>query len=62
MSYLRKLIRLLQREEDGATAVEYAVMLSLIAAVVIVGVGQLSDSMRENYDYTGKVIGEAMAH
>ena len=60
MSLFRKTINLFRRDEEGATAVEYAVMISLIAAVVIVGVGQVSESMRENYNYTGQKISEAM--
>lgn len=60
VSLIRKSKRAFRRDEEGATAVEYAVMISLIAAVVIVGVGQVSEAMRENYNHTGQQISEAM--
>ena len=62
MLQLRTFLRKLRREEDGATAVEYAVMISLIAAVVLAGVGSLAGSMRDNYNHTGKSIDDAMNH
>ena len=37
-------------------------MISLIAAVVLAGVGSLAGSMRDNYNHTGKSIDDAMNH
>jgi pilus assembly protein Flp/PilA len=41
MSLLTNLVRSLAREEDGATMVEYGIMVALIAAVCIVIIGTL---------------------
>ena len=60
VSHLLTYLRKLRREEDGTTAVEYAVMLSLIAVVVLVGVGELAGKMSDNYNQTGKSIADAM--
>lgn len=35
----------LRREEAGATAVEYGIMVALIAVVLIVGVGAFGDDL-----------------
>lgn len=38
------------RDEQAATAVEYAIMIVLIAAVVIVGVGLLGGATEQSFD------------
>lgn len=38
------------RDESGATAVEYSLILTLIAVLIIVGVGALGTSTSEMFD------------
>lgn len=38
------------REEDGPTAVEYAVMLALIVAVCIVSVNSMANATADSFD------------
>ena len=44
------------REDDGPTAVEYAVMLALIVAVCVGSVGLLSTKVGESFDTSGAAI------
>jgi pilus assembly protein Flp/PilA len=37
------------REHEGATAVEYGIMVALIAIVIIVAVLALGDQLRQNF-------------
>ena len=45
-----QLLKRLAVEEDGPTAVEYAVMLAMIVAAVLVGVAQLSTQTGASFD------------
>lgn len=45
-------IRRFLREDDGPTAVEYAVMIALIVAVCITSVGALAQKTGESFDET----------
>jgi len=45
------------KEEEGATAVEYALMVALIAAVVVVGVTALGVSANGRFTNAATVIG-----
>ncbi len=47
---MKKLFKRLLVEEDGPTAVEYAVMLALIVAVCISSVGLLSAETGNSFD------------
>lgn len=47
--------------EDGATSIEYAVMLSLIAGAVIASVGTLSSRMKSSFNASGDVINPALS-
>jgi pilus assembly protein Flp/PilA len=49
------------RDEAGATAIEYAVMLSLIVVAVIASVGQLANSTKNSFDKSGKAVNSALA-
>lgn len=49
----------LQREEKGATAVEYGLMVALIAAVIIAAVVFLGDTLNTAFDTVGKEIDNA---
>ena len=48
-------------EDDGPTAVEYAVMVSLIAAACIVTVGQVSTAAKNSFNNSGAAINTAMS-
>ncbi len=48
MDFLRRLAK----DEDGPTAVEYAVMLALIIGVCVGSVGLLSDGLAASLDNT----------
>ena len=48
-------------EEDGPTAVEYAVMVSLIAGVCIAAVGQVANATKNSFNSSGSAINAAMA-
>lgn len=44
------------RKEDGPTAVEYAVMLSLIVVVCIIAITALGQSTSQTFSYVGTQI------
>jgi pilus assembly protein Flp/PilA len=46
-------------EEVGATAVEYALMVALIAAVIIVAVTTLGQNASDKFDEVGSAVGGA---
>ncbi len=48
-------------EEDGPTAVEYAVMVSLIAGVCIAAVGQVATATKDSFNTSGSAINSAMS-
>ena len=48
-------------EDDGPTAVEYAVMLALITGVLLASVGQLATATKSNFDASGTAINSAMS-
>lgn len=52
-------LKLRSREEGGATAVEYALMVALIAAVIIVAVTALGDKANSKFTTVGNAIGSA---
>ena len=47
------------REEDGPTAVEYAVMLALIVVVCIAAITTLGSNANNTFSYVGTKIGGA---
>lgn len=52
---MEKILRFF-KEEDGATAVEYALMVALIAAVIIAGATYLGTASNEKFNtVAGKV-------
>ncbi|MFN9913173.1 MAG: Flp family type IVb pilin [Pirellulaceae bacterium] len=55
LRFQQHLARLL-REEDGPTAVEYAVMLSLIVGVCVVSVRALATVTRSSFDQSAQAI------
>jgi pilus assembly protein Flp/PilA len=50
------------RDEEGTTAVEYAVMLALIVAVCIGSVATLTQETKKSFDESGAAIAGAMAN
>ena len=57
MSYVSSLVRFL-KDEDGPTAVEYAVMMALIIVVCMVSVTTLGTNSKNTYSYVGsKLVG-----
>ena len=46
---MKKIIHFL-REDDGPTAVEYAVMLALIVVVCLVSIKAIGENLNNNYD------------
>jgi pilus assembly protein Flp/PilA len=58
---LAKRFRRLLLEDDGPTAVEYAVMVSLIAGACIATVGQVSTAAKNSFNTSGVAINSAMS-
>ncbi len=59
MNFLTKLKRLF-KNEDGPTAVEYAVMLALIVGVCVGAVQTLAVATRDNFDRSAQSIDSAL--
>ena len=49
-------LKLRAREEGGASAVEYALMVALIAAVIIVAVTALGNSASSKFSQVGSAV------
>jgi pilus assembly protein Flp/PilA len=56
MSYLLRKVASFLKKEDGPTAVEYAVMLSLIIVVCISAVTALGKNANQAFSYVGSNI------
>ena len=54
---MTRLMKSLLVEEDGATMVEYALMVALIAAAAITVVGALSTALNKKFTATTKALG-----
>lgn len=52
---MKKLMRFF-KDEDGATAVEYAIMVGLIAAVIIVAVRNIGTSTNATFERVASAI------
>ena len=50
------------REDDAATAIEYAVMLALIVAVCVGAVGALATKTQESFDTSATAISGAFGN
>lgn len=48
------------RKEEGATSIEYAVMLSLICGAIISSVGVLSTAMRDSFNRSGNAVNSVL--
>jgi pilus assembly protein Flp/PilA len=49
VSIMTKLLRTLKANKSGASAAEYALIISLIALVIIAGAGLLGNAINDNY-------------
>lgn len=47
---IRRLIGPFWSEEDGVTAIEYALLAALIFGAIVISVGALGDAVEELYD------------
>ena len=56
---MKRLLRFL-REEDGPTAVEYAVMMALIIVVCLAGVQALTEETANSYNRSSEAIDTAL--
>jgi pilus assembly protein Flp/PilA len=57
---LYRTIRRFLRSEDGPTAVEYAVLLSLILLACVASVRSVSTATRNSFDASADALGSAM--
>ncbi len=53
---MKSLMKKIWREEEGATAVEYALMVALIAVVIIVAVKSLGTSVSEKFSLVATAV------
>ena len=58
MGHLRKWVADFVANEDGPTAVEYAVMLSLIIVVCIAAIATLGSNANNTFSYVGGQLGK----
>lgn len=49
-SFFSNLATRLRRDQRGATAVEYGIMVSLIAVVIIIAVTALGDTLQDTFN------------
>ncbi|MDF3413767.1 Flp family type IVb pilin [Sulfitobacter sp. M57] len=56
---LTSALRSFSKDEDGATAIEYALMVALVGAVIVVGVTSLGTSTNTKFSDVATVIDEA---
>jgi pilus assembly protein Flp/PilA len=54
---IQALINSMRTEEDGATAVEYGLMVSLIAVAIITAVGIIGTNLNDMFTAVGGKIG-----
>ena len=58
---MKNLLMNMWRDEDGATAVEYGLMVALIAVVIIAAVTLLGTNLSEKFDTVAQEVGNAGA-
>ena len=59
MKKLTKLMVDFLQDEEGATMVEYGLMVALIAIVAIVAVSTLGENVRDKFQEVATAVGEA---
>ncbi len=60
LMHLRALLRRFGRDDRGATAIEYGLMLTMIAAACVVSMNAVGTSTRTVWDNVGNTVGNAM--
>ncbi len=60
MMWLARRIRSLVRNDDGATSIEYAVMLGLICIAVIASFSTLTNAMKDSFDASGNAVNSVL--
>lgn len=58
---MKSILKRIWRDEDGATAVEYGLMVALIAVVIIAAVTLLGTNLSEKFDTVAVMVGNAGA-
>jgi Flp pilus assembly pilin Flp len=56
VNYIRTRYELLRAREDGVTAVEYALMVAIIALLMVAGFFFLFDNVRGSFENTGDCV------
>ena len=56
---MKRLYAALHSNDDGATMVEYGLMVALIAIVVIAAVAIIGDNLNNTFTTVGESVGEA---
>jgi pilus assembly protein Flp/PilA len=59
-TYLRQIVTFMS-DEEGATAAEYALLITLIAVVILVGAGALGISISGMYTSNASRVAEALS-
>jgi Flp pilus assembly pilin Flp len=58
-TYVRTKVADLRAREDGVTAVEYALMVAIIALLMVAGFFLLFNNVSSAFDQTGDCVGDA---
>jgi Flp pilus assembly pilin Flp len=56
VNYIRTRYEILRGREDGVTAVEYALMVAIIALLMVAGFFLLFDNVRNSFENTGDCV------
>jgi Flp pilus assembly pilin Flp len=56
VNYIRTRYEVLRGREDGVTAVEYALMVAIIALLMVAGFFILFDNVRGSFENTGECV------
>jgi Flp pilus assembly pilin Flp len=56
VNYIRTRYEVLRAREDGVTAVEYALMVAIIALLMVAGFFILFDNVRGSFENTGSCV------
>jgi Flp pilus assembly pilin Flp len=56
VNYIRTRYEVLRAREDGVTAVEYALMVAIIALLMVAGFFLLFESVRDSFTNTGECV------
>ena len=57
---MEKLMRFFKKDEEGVTAIEYALIAALIAIVIVIVVGLVGDSVNDVFTNIHQVLSNAV--